>query len=78
MLIVSCFQSINLDKDGSSVKGIADLKNEVKIITSPNKTFKPWKEFLELHSTSGLINPDTRARFNQVKHFRVTKNFTLA
>jgi hypothetical protein len=39
MLIVSCFQNINPDEDDGSVKGISDLKNEVKIITSPNKTF---------------------------------------
>ena len=78
MLIVSHFQSINLDKDSGSVKGIADLKNKVKIITSPDETFKLWKEFLELHSSAGLINPDTGAWFNEVKHFKVTKNFTLA
>ena len=34
MLIVSRFQSINPNKDSGSVKGIVDLKNEVKIITS--------------------------------------------
>jgi hypothetical protein len=39
-LIVSHFQSINLDKDSSSVKGISELKNEVEIITSPDKTFE--------------------------------------
>jgi hypothetical protein len=77
-LIVSRFQSINPDKDGSSIRGIYDLKNEVKIITSPDKTFELWKEFLEKHYTSGLINPDTRVRFNQAKNFKVTKNFTLA
>jgi hypothetical protein len=60
------------------VRGISDLKNEVKIITSLDETFELWKEFLEKHSTSGLINPDTLARFNQAKNFKVTKNFTLA
>jgi hypothetical protein len=71
-LIISRFQSINPDKDSGSVRGIFDLKNEVKIITSPNETFELWKEFLEKHSTGGLINPDTRV------WFKVTKNFTLA
>ena len=37
-----------------------------------------WKEFFEKHSTSGFINRDTLARFNQAKNFKVTKNFTLA
>ena len=64
MLIVSYFQSINLDKDGGSVRGIADLKNELKIITSLDETFELWKEFLELHSTGGLINLDIGAQFN--------------
>jgi hypothetical protein len=77
-LIVSRFQSINPDKDGGSVRGIADLKNEVKIITSSDETFELWKEFLEKHSTGGLINPDTGDRFNQAKNFKVTKNFSLA
>jgi hypothetical protein len=40
MLIVSRFQSINPDKDGGSVRGISNLKNEVKIITSLDKTFE--------------------------------------
>ena len=78
MLIVSRFQSINPDKDGGSVKGIADLKNKVKIITSRDKTFELWKEFLEKHSTGGLINPNTRDWFNQAKNFKVTKNSKLA
>jgi hypothetical protein len=60
------------------VRGISDLKNEVKIITSPDETFELWKEFLEKHSTGGLINPDTLARFNQAKNFKVTKNLSLA
>jgi hypothetical protein len=77
-LSVNRFQSINPDKDGGLVKEIADLKNEVKIITSPDETFELWKEFLEKHSTGGLINPDTGDRFNQVKNFKLTKNFTLA
>ena len=76
-MIVSRFQSINPNKDGGLVRRIADLKNEVKIITSPDETFELWKEFLELHSTGGLINPDTKVRFNQAKNFKVMKNFTL-
>jgi hypothetical protein len=60
------------------VKGISDLKNEVKIITSPDELFGLWKEFLERHTTGALINPDTMEKFNQAKNFKVTKNFTLA
>jgi hypothetical protein len=60
------------------VRGISNLKNEVKIITSLDETFELWKEFLEKHSTGGLINLDTLARFNQAKNFKVTKNFILA
>jgi hypothetical protein len=75
MLIANRFQSINHEKDGGTVRGIFNLKNEVKIITSPDETFELWKEFLEKHSTGGLINPDMLARFNQAKNFKVTKNF---
>jgi hypothetical protein len=60
------------------VHGIFDLKNKVKIIISLDETFELWKEFLEKYSTRDLINPDTMARFNQDKNFKVTKNFTLA
>ena len=60
------------------MKGISDLKNEVKIITSPDELFGLWKEFLEIHTMGCLISPDTMERFNQVKNFKVTKNFTLA
>jgi hypothetical protein len=77
-LIVSRFQSINPDKDSGSIRGIADLKNKVKIITSLDETFELWKEFLEKHSTGGLINLDTGVSFNQAKNFKVTKNFILA
>ena len=31
-----------------------------------------------MHFIGGLINLDIGAQFNQVKHFRVMKNFTLA
>jgi hypothetical protein len=57
------------------VRGISDLKNKVKIITSPDETFELWKEFLEKHSTSGLINPDTLARFNHAKNFTLAREF---
>jgi hypothetical protein len=60
------------------MKGISDLKNEIKIITSPDELFGLWKEFLERHSIGALINPDTMEKFNQAKNFKVTKNFTLA
>ena len=78
MLIISHFQSINLHKDNGSIRRIADLKNKGKIITSPDKTFKLWKEFLEKHSTGSLINLDTRDQFNEAKNFKVMKNFMLA
>ena len=77
-LIVGRFQSINPDKDGGNMKGISDLKNEVKIITLPDELFGLWKEFLEMHTTGFLVNLDTMERFNQVKYFKLTKNFTLA
>jgi hypothetical protein len=77
-LIVSRFQSISLDKDGGNIKGISNLTNEVKIITSPNELFGLWKEFLDRHTMGAFINPDTMKKFNQAKNFKVTKNFTLA
>ena len=46
------------------MKGISDLKNEVKIITSPDELFGLWKEFLEMHTIGSLINPNTMERFN--------------
>jgi hypothetical protein len=39
--------------------------------------FKLWKDFLEKHSSSGLINPDRLLRFNQAKNFKVIRNFIL-
>ena len=60
------------------MKGISNLKNEVKIITSLDELFGLWKELLEMHTTRSLINPDTMERFNHVKNFKVMKNFTLA
>jgi hypothetical protein len=69
-LIISQFQSINPDKDGGNMKGISNLKNEVKIITSLDELFGLWKEFLERHTTRSLINPDTMEKFNQAKNFK--------
>jgi hypothetical protein len=63
MLIVSRFQSINLEKDDGTIKGTFDLKNVIKIITSPDETFELWKEFLKKHSTGALIT-NIMARFN--------------
>jgi hypothetical protein len=77
-LIVSRFQSISPEKEDGNVKGISDLKNEIKIITLPDELFELWKEFLERHSTGALRNPETMEKFNLAKNFKVTKNFTLA
>ena len=60
------------------MRGISDLKNKVKIITSLDELFGLWKEFLEMHTMRSLINLDTMESFNQVKNFKVTKTFILA
>ena len=46
------------------MKGISNLKNEIKIITSSDELSGLWKEFLERRTTGSLINPDTMDKFN--------------
>jgi hypothetical protein len=40
ILIVSHFQNIDPNKDGKMVKGMFDLKNEIRIITSLDDIFE--------------------------------------
>jgi len=35
--VIERFQNINPEKDGASIKGSADLKNEIQIITLPDR-----------------------------------------
>ena len=68
--MVDRYQSINPEKDGATVRGIADLKNEVKIITLPNDLFALWEKFLTMHQDGRLIDPVTCEPFNTHKGYK--------
>ena len=70
-LIVGRFQNINLEKDGFTVRGPCDVKNEIKIITVVYDPFELWEEFFTKHSSRELINPETRQPSNAAKAFGV-------
>lgn len=74
-LIVSRFQNINPDKEGNTVKGPADLKYEIKVITLPDDHYAMWEEFLTKYSNGDLINPETLQPYREAKG--VKKRFTL-
>jgi hypothetical protein len=57
--VVQRFQSINSDKDGATVKGVSDLKNEIQIITLPDHLWAHWHKFLIMHANGDLIDPVT-------------------
>ena len=74
-LIVGRFQNINPNKDGNNVKGPADIKYEMKVMTLPDDHYAMWEEFLTKHSNGDLINPETLQPYRQAKG--VKKRFTL-
>jgi hypothetical protein len=57
------------------VKGVADIKYEIKVITLPDDYYAMWEEFLTKHSNGDLINPETLQPYRQAKG--VKKRFTL-
>ena len=65
--VVQRFQSINPDKDGATVKGVSDLKNEIQIITLPDHLWAHWHKFLIMHANGDLIDPVTLAPYRDAK-----------
>ncbi len=76
-LIVSRFQNINPEKEGATVKGTTDIKNEIRVITLADDHYEMWRDFLEKHHSGSLVNPDTLEKFNAAKNFKLTNKFQL-
>lgn len=64
------YYSINPLKDGATVKGPADLKNEMQIITLPDNIFAYWAKFLTKQADGELIEPVSMKKYNQLKGFK--------
>jgi hypothetical protein len=72
-LIVKRFQNINPDKEGATIRGPADLKNELQIITLPDDTFSHWQRFLTLHADGELVDPFTLKQYREQKTYNRAK-----
>ena len=70
------FQNVNLEKEGSTVRGPSDVKSEIKILTVTDDHCELWEEFLLKHSSGDLINLMTWEPYNCTKGFR-KKGFSL-
>ena len=76
-LIISRFQNINLEKEGKTVNGLADVKSKLRMITVKDENFSMWKEFIERHHQGELINPDMGEMFKEKKPFTLSSKFQL-
>ena len=76
-LIISRFQNINPEKEGKTVNGPADVKNELRMITVEDEHFSMWKEFIERHHWGELINPNSGEMFKEKKPFILSSKFQL-
>jgi len=68
--VVDHYSNINPDKDGASMKGSIDLKNEIQIMTLPDELFAYWERFLTKHADGKLIEPVSGKKYNQIKGFK--------
>lgn len=68
--VVDRYQSLNPDKDGASIKGPSDLKNEIQIITLRDDLFEFWRNFLSMQADGDLIDPVTRKPFRDAKNYK--------
>ena len=66
-MIIGRFQSINPNKEGNNVKGIADIKHEITIMTLEDDHYAMWEEFLTKYTNGDIINPDTALPYKQTK-----------
>ena len=76
-MIISRFQNINPEKEGKTVNGPVDVKNELRMITMEDEHFSMWKEFIERRHRGELINPDTLDMFKEKKPFTLSSKFYL-
>ena len=73
--VIERFQNINPEKDGASIKGSSDLKNEIQIITLPDKLWLFWEQFLKKHGEGDLIDPCSLKKCKETKGFKTKDKF---
>jgi hypothetical protein len=56
---------------------MSDVKNEVVIITAPDKIFDLWAQLITSHSYGQLIDLETLKKFNESKRFDFGPRFQL-
>ena len=64
------FQNINPEKDGATIKIVADLKNEIQIITLPDDIWSYWERFLQRHSEGEIVDPVSQTLFKDCKGYK--------
>ena len=69
--MVQRFQNINPEKDGATIKGPTDLKNEMQFITLPDELWAKWQSFLIKHAEGELVDPVTKKKYKLARGFRV-------
>jgi len=72
--VIDRYQNINPTGDGASIRGAADLKNEIQIITLPDDLWEDWSSFLTKHAEGELIDPVSRGFYRDNKNFQNKSN----
>jgi hypothetical protein len=73
--VIERFKNINPEKDGASIKGSADIKNEIQIITLPDLLWLHWDRFLTKHGEGDLIDPVSLKKCKETKGFKLKDKF---
>ena len=76
-MIISWFQNINSKKEGKIVNGLADVKNELRMMTVDDGHFAMEKEFVQRHHQRKLINYNTKDMFKDKVLFMLSTKFQL-
>ena len=56
---------------------LADVKAELRMMTMDDAHFAMWREFIERHHRSELINPDMRDMYKNKQSFTLLTKFQL-
>ena len=59
------------------MNGPADIKAELRMMTLDNAHFAMWREFIEMHHSPELINPDTGDIYKEKQSFILSTKFQL-
>lgn len=69
--VIVRFQNINPEKEGKNVTNETHVRNEIQMITLPDRAYGLWSQALQAHMQGLLVNPATGKPHREDKPFNL-------